>query len=818
MAACAHCLLPVRQEIAVRGSADEPGLRFCCAGCRNVHALLRREGLDGFYVRRTGWTPGPPDFGAGAIGSNGADPDAFAACVRKSGDAVEADMAISGIRCASCVWLIERYLGKRAGVRSVRVNYATHRATVRWDPAAADAGRIAGWIAELGYTPRPVEPGGTDDALRAEKRDLMVRFGTAAFLSSQVMMVTAGLYAGTFQGIEGPYRTFFNLLAVFLTTPIVFYSGFPFLKGAVAGIRNRTPGMDVLIALGSLSAYLYSVAMAVAGGDVYCDTVAMIVTLILLGRYLEAAARGRATASIAKLIGLAPGRARRLREESGAGGLAADTVPVAALRPGDAIEVVPGSRIPADGRVTAGSSEADQSMLTGESRPILKAPGSAVYAGTLNGSGRLVVAVTGTGRETALARIVQAVEEAQSRKAPIERVADAVVRRFVPSVVAVALLTFAAWIALGHPAATALLASVSVLVVACPCALGLAVPLAVHVGSASARSAGILVKGGDVLEAGATVTSVFLDKTGTLTEGRPRLTDAVGFGVTRTELLRIAASLEASSEHAFAAAVLREAPAGHRAEVADFRATPGMGVEGAIRGTRCLLGREDFLAARGVAIAPGQRAIGGAMSEAGKSVAWLARGNEVVGILASVDTLRPGAVDLVARLKENGYGVMMVTGDGKGVAARIAADAGIGRYRAHAAPADKAAAVRNARKAGARVLFVGDGVNDAPAMTEADVGVAMGRGTDVAIGSAGAVLTADDLLLVPRFLSLSRRTMRVIRQNLWWAFSYNAVAIPLAAAGRITPVVSAALMAASSLIVAGNALRLRERTPGEPGA
>src|SRR5512145_2061236 len=368
--------------------------------------------------------------------------------------------------------------------------------------------------------------------------------------------------------------------------------------------------MDVLVAVGTLSAYAYSVAMAVTGGDVYCDTAAMIVTLVLLGRYLEACARGRAGESVAALVRAAPRRARRLRDDGGGGPASPETVPADSLRPGDAIEIVPGSAIPADGRVTSGASEADESMLTGESRPVPKTPGSAVYAGTMNGFGRLVVAVTGAGRETALARIVRAVEEAQARKAPIQRIAEAVVRRFVPAVAAAAVLTFAAWLAAGRPAAAALLASVAVLVVACPCALGLAVPLAVHVAAASARAAGILVKGGDVLEAGAAVTTVLLDKTGTLTEGRLRLTDAVGFGIARDELLRIAASLEAASEHAFAAAVLREAPPGPRAEVDDFRAAPGMGVEGTIGGTRWLLGREEFLAARGVAVAPERRAEG----------------------------------------------------------------------------------------------------------------------------------------------------------------------------------------------------------------
>ncbi len=817
-AACAHCLLPVRPEAAVRGDAGESHLLFCCAGCRNVHALLTREGLGGFYARRTGWTPGRPQFGADGAGGNGADPEEFAACTRVSGDALEADMAISGIRCASCIWLIERYLGGKAGVRSVQVNFATHRATVRWDPSATDAGRIARWIADLGYRALPAVPGEAEEALRREKRDLLVRFGTAAFLTSQVMMLTAGLYAGAFQGIEERYRAAFNVLAVLLTTPIVFYAGFPFLKGAAAGIRNRAPGMDLLVALGAVSAYAYSVAMAATGGDVYCDIAAMVVTLILLGRYLEASARGRATDAIAALVRTAPRLARRLAAAGTAAPPGADMVPVESLAAGDAVEVLPGSRIPVDGRVAAGSSEADESMLTGESRPVPKVPGSTVYAGTLNGPGRLVVAVTGTGRETALARIVRAVEEAQARKAPIQRVADAVVRRFVPAVAAAALLTFAAWIASGRPAAAALLASVSVLVVACPCALGLAVPLAVHVGAASARASGILVKGGDVLEAAAKVTSVFLDKTGTLTEGRLRLSDALGFGIPPAHVLGIAAALEASSEHAFAAAVLREMPGGSAADVADFRATPGMGVEGTVRGRRCLLGREEFLAARGVAVPSARCAPGRALASAGKTVAWLAVDDGVGGVLASVDAARPEAAALVAWLAEDGYRVTMVTGDGEGPAERIAADTGIGRYLAGASPAEKAAAVRDARRSGERVLFVGDGVNDAPAMAAADVGIAMGRGTDVAIESAGVVLTSNDLLLVGRFLSLSRRTMRVIRQNLWWAFSYNIAAIPLAAAGRITPVASAALMAASSLIVVANALRLGTGASPRAGA
>jgi Cu2+-exporting ATPase len=800
---CAHCLLDIPAGSSL--GEDDAGreVHFCCPGCRGIYRLLRSEGLAEFYNRRTGWVPGPPETSVPDI-------ESLADSVTARDGGHEATLAISGIRCASCAWVIERYLGGRRGVSSARVNYATGRARIRWDPESAGISDIASWIRQLGYTPYPVESRVPEEMLNREKRDLLIRFGTSAFLSMQVMTFAAGLYAGYFQGIEPKYASAFKALAFALTTPVIFYAGFPFLRNAAAGIRNGVFGMDALVFLGSFSAYAYSTAMLATGGEVYFDTAGMIVTLILLGRYLEAAARSRASESLTRLVSLAPRQARRRIDGEGRSAPRTETVPASLLMPGDRIEVFPGERIPADGFVIDGISETDESLLTGEAGPVPKTAGGTVYAGTINGLGSLVVEVVKTGRDTALSCIIRAVEEAQARKAPIQNAADRVVGAFVPTVVLIALLALAGRLFLGDSPAHALLASVSVLVVACPCALGLATPLAVFVGSATARAGGILVKGGDVLEAGASVTEVLIDKTGTLTEGSLRLADVIGFGETPDRVLRLAASLEAASEHPMAKAILTGAKGADLGAVTEFRAHPGMGVEGVVGGRRLLLGRGEFLSMNGIQVTDGQRDSFRELAEARKTAVFLADGERVIGLLSAGDTLRREAAATVRRLKEYGFHVRLLTGDSGPVASRVAKEAGIDAVASRVTPAQKAEIVRVVRSAGTRVLMVGDGVNDAPALVEADVGMAMGRGTDVAIESADAVLTGGDLLLVPRFLALSRKTMRIIRQNLAWAFSYNLVAIPLAVTGHLHPIIAAALMSVSSLIVVGNSLRLKK--------
>jgi len=488
MAVCAHCLLELPGESAIRETIDGKETIFCCPGCRGIYSLLRSEGLTGFYARRQGWTPGPPETARVPL-------DLFEEAVRASGGAAEADLVISGIRCASCVWLIERYLEGRPGVLSARVNFATGRARVSWKPSECGIGEVVGAIRSLGYAPYPPGSLPAADVLRRETSDLLLRFGTAAFLSMQVMLLTAGLYAGYFQGIDAWSARFFRWLCFFLSTPVIFYSGAPFFRGALRGARHGAFGMDALVFLGSFSAYGYSVVSLLLGGEVYFDTATMILTILLLGRYIEAGARARAAEGISRLVRLAPVTARFAVP----GGGTAD-VPVASLSKGDVVEVVPGERMPVDGTVVEGGSEADEALLTGESSPVRKNAGDPVVAGSLNGTGRLLVRVARTGAETVLSRIVQAVEEAQARKAPIQRLADRVARIFVPAILAVAAGTVLFRLSGGFPSHAALMAGISVLVIACPCALGLATPLAVLVGTTSAQARGILVRGGDVLE------------------------------------------------------------------------------------------------------------------------------------------------------------------------------------------------------------------------------------------------------------------------------------------------------------------------------
>ena len=797
MAVCAHCLLEVPEGSATRETIDGKEATFCCPGCRAIYGLLRSEGLGGFYARRHGWTPGPPETARVPL-------DAFGGAVRTSGRQAEADLVLSGIRCASCVWLIERYLGGRPGILSTRVNFATGRARISWDPSRTGIVDVLAAIRALGYTPYPPEslPGG--DALRRETSDLLLRFGTAAFLSMQVMLFTAGLYAGYFQGIEARYAQLFRWLCFLLSTPVLFYCGAPFFLGALRGARHGAFGMDALVFLGAFSAYGYSTASLFLGGEVYFDTATMILTLVLLGRYIEAGARSRAADGISRLVRLTPVMARKAVP----GGGTID-VPVASLSRGDLVEIVPGERMPADGNVAEGNSEADESMLTGESAPVSKAAGDPVAAGSLNGTGRLLVRVARTGAETVLSRVVQAVEEAQARKAPIQRVADRVVRLFVPAILLVAAGTVFLGLHGGSLPRAALMAGISVLVVACPCALGLATPLAVLVGTTSAQARGILVRGGDVLEQAARVRCVLLDKTGTLTLGRPRLTDVEGIGIGREEALRLAGSLEAASEHAIGRAIAEALPASRRLPVRGFRAHPGEGIEGEIDGVRHLLGRPELLERFGVPVDGETLRAYAAHSAKRRTAVLLSGGPRPLAILATEDALRPEAAGAVSLLRASGVAVAMVTGDDPGVAARVAGEAGIGDVRARVTPEGKREEGRRARGRFGPVLVVGDGVNDAPALAEADVGVAMGRGTGLAIHSAGATLMTEDLLRIPAFLALSRATMRVIRQNLFWAFSYNLVAIPLAVAGRLHPIAAAAFMAGSSLLVVGNSLRLR---------
>jgi Cu2+-exporting ATPase len=813
MLTCDHCLIEFPEGEAVYyDAADGSKKVFCCHGCQGVYQLINSEGLDDFYQRRREWQPGP-------VSSKPVDLAAFVAQVRPLKDECELDIVLDGIRCASCVWLNEKILMKTKGVTFAQVNYATHRARIRWLPAQTRLETILSRITSIGYTPKPFLAAAFDEEQRKASRDLLLRFGTAAFLSMQLMLFSIALYAGYFQGMDRTMKNVFNVISLLLATPVIFYSGWPFLSGALRGLRNFTFNMDFLIAAGSGSAYLYSIYQMTIGGEVYFDTAVMIITLILLGRYIESGARRKASDAILRLISLAPQEARTLSplpgslDEERLLNAERRMVAVSSVRAGDFIEVIPGEKIPLDGIVREGQSETDESMLTGESLPVAKHPGSDVYSGTVNLYGRFIYEVTRTGSDTVLARIVKAVEDAQARRAPVQALVDRVVSIFVPAVLLLSFSTAGYWFFQGSPVSASLMNAVSVMVIACPCALGLATPLAILIGTTSGASKGILIKGGDVIERTKEVNAVVFDKTGTITEGKMSLIFYRGIGMEDAEALRLAASLERFSEHSIGRAVTTEARGCSFDEVTEFVVVPGKGIRGVIAGTNALLGSREFIESEGIkrSLDNSEASIASSCERTGATVVYFSLAGKLAGIFAVSDAPRRDAAKAVTMLEQRGHEIVMITGDAAGTAEAVARSVGIKTVLARRSPMVKAEDIRMMRGKGKHCIMVGDGINDAPALVEAEVGIAMGRATDIALESADIVLMRNDLTLVPQALTLAQKTFSIIRQNLFWAFFYNAVAIPLAIAGVLHPIVAAGTMAMSSLSVVGNSLRARVR-------
>lgn len=797
---CDHCSIGFSEKDVVFDEIDGQQKVFCCHGCSGIYRIVHNAGLDSFYSNRTGWQPGPADEIAVL-------PDVFIDYIKQTDGQAEIDINIGGIRCASCIWLIEKYIGRLDGVISVNVNYATHRSRIIWNNKKISIDELLKKIASIGYCPRPYTASAYETQIKEEKKDLLLRFGTSSFLSMQLMLYTVALYAGFFHGMEPSYRLVFQMAAWIVATPVMFYCGYPFMQGFIRGIRNKTLNMDTLIFIGSFSAYAYSVAIILSGSrtqEVYFDTSAMIITLILLGRYIEVGAKGKAIGAISSLVSLQPSHAMLVKEK----GQRPVQTPIASLKPGDVIEVIPGTRIPVDGFVFEGSSEIDESMLTGESKPIAKKQGSDVFAGTMNINGRLLVKVIKKGKDTALAAIIKVVEDAQSRKAHIQTVADRVVAWFVPLIIFIAAGSFVFWFYHSGDVSTALMNSVSVLVIACPCALGLATPLAVLISSSIMSSSGIFVKGGDILENAARADFIYFDKTGTLTRGEYLLTTIAGYGIPEYELHRLAASVERGSEHAIGKALSKGIKDDELYDVMDFKAHPGLGVAGIIRGDTVILGNKTFLMSHGIKFTDAQINDFNHLSTGGNTVVGLALAGRFQGWLAIADSLRDESEQVVKELKAGGYKVGLITGDNFIVASEIARKGGIEIVKAGVLPIDKANEIKHVRKSKSRVVMIGDGINDAPALTEADVGVAMGSATDIAMNSADAVLMGNNLKQLIKMLEGSKKALSIIKQNLFWAFSYNFIAIPLAVSGKMHPVAAALFMVISSLIVVGNSLRL----------
>ncbi|MGD9148131.1 MAG: heavy metal translocating P-type ATPase [Anaerolineae bacterium] len=751
----------------------------------------------------------------------------FLALIRDIGYDVptaKVELPVTGMTCANCARTIERTLGRLDGVVAASANFASERASVEYLPGVVSLAAIQQAIHDAGYDVIVTGEGEAAEDVERAAREAEIRDQTRKFWVG--VAFTLPLFVLSMArdfGLLGAWAhaPWVNWLFLALATPVQFYVGWDYYVGGYKSLRAGSANMDVLVAMGSSAAYFYSLAVVLfpgLSGHVYFETSATIITLIKLGKLLEARAKGRTSEALKKLMGLRPKTARVVRD-----GAEMD-VPVESVLLGDMVLVRPGERLPVDGIVIEGHSAVDESMLTGESLPVDKKPGDEVVGGTINKQGLLKFEATRVGAQTALAQIIRLVEEAQGSKAPIQRLADRIAAVFVPVVIVVALITFVAWLVLGGVGFTeSMLYMVAVLVIACPCALGLATPTAIMVGTGKGAENGILFKNSEALERAHELTTVVLDKTGTITQGEPSVTDVetvVGDGATRDQtrasLLRLAASAERGSEHPLGQAIVQAAQVEglSLSDPEDFEAIAGQGIAATVDGQSVLVGSRRLLEIRG-AVLNGLDGVLDRLEGEAKTAMLVAVEGEAVGVVAVADTVKDGSAAAIRRMQQLGLDVVILTGDNQRTAEAISQQVGVSKVVAQVLPGDKAAQVKSLQERGT-VGMVGDGINDAPALAQADVGIAIGTGTDVAMAAADVTLMSGDLRGVPRAIALSRATMRTIKQNLFWAFFYNVILIPLAAGVfypwlgiRLHPVFAAGAMALSSIFVVTNSLRLR---------
>ena len=735
--------------------------------------------------------------------------------------------------CAACAARIEKVVGKMEGVDRISVNLATEKASVEYDPVMTDLAAISGKIEKAGYGAKAIEKNNLvdEDKLKKEKesRTLWRKFTISTIFAVPLLYLAMGSMIwwlpfpipASLEPMQYPLN--YALVQVILTIPIVI-AGYRFYTVGFKAILNRSPNMDSLIAMGTTAAILYSgySVYRIYEGDfmavdsLYFETAGVIITLILLGKSLEALSKGRTSEAIKKLMGLAPKTAILIRD-----GIEVE-VAIDEVEIGDILLVKPGQKIPVDGVVVEGSTSIDESMLTGESIPIAKTAGDSVYAASINKNGLIQFKATKVGGETALAQIIKLVEEAQGSKAPIAKMADIVSGYFVPIVFVFALLASLAWFVSGESLVFSLTIFIAILVIACPCALGLATPTAVMVGTGKGAEYGILIKSGEALETSHKIDTVVLDKTGTITEGKPKVTDIITIdGADSRRLLQIAASGEKGSEHPLADAIVKAAEADQleMLKTENFEAIPGHGIRVEIDGISVLLGNRKLMEDQGVELNSMEHHSDRLAGE-GKTPMYIAMNRQMAGIIAVADVVKGSSLKAIEKMKAMGLEVAMITGDNRRTAEAIAKQVGIGLVLAEVLPQDKSSEVKRLQTEGKKVAMVGDGINDAPALAQADVGIAIGSGTDVAMESAEIVLMRSDLMDVPAAIQLSKSTIRNIKQNLFWAFAYNVIGIPIAAGllhlfggPLLNPIFAAAAMSLSSVSVLTNALRLKKFKP-----
>jgi Cu2+-exporting ATPase len=803
--ACFHCGLAVVPGLPYGVHAQGRWQPVCCAGCEAVAGSILGLGLDDYYrLRELPGTPGAVQAPAESELALYDDPLVQQAFVREWRGAREALLLVEGIRCAACAWLIEQALPRLPGVIACEVDYGSHRTTVRWDPSRAKLSAILAALSRLGYGASPFDPRQVEPLQRAERRDALWRLFVAGFGMMQVMMYALPAYLAGDGEMSADIGQLMRWASFVLTVPVVGYSAAPFFAGAWRSLAARRAGMDLPIALGIALAFAASLLATVSGeGEVYYDSVAMFVFALLLGRYLELLARQRAARSLQHLGRLVPEFAHRLG--SFPQSMNSERVAAAVLRPGDHVLVKPGERFPADGVIEQGSGSASEALLSGESRPVAKAPGSAVTGGAINGTAALVMRVQRTGVDTVLSSIVRLVEHAAGEKPRLVELADRSASAFILMVIALAACAGVYWAAV-EPS-RAVLVAVSVLVATCPCALSLATPAALTAATGELARRGVIIARRHALEALASVDDFVFDKTGTLTRGVLRLAGVRTHGaLDASSCGELAAVIESCSEHPIARALSAAATHARPAAAGEFRNVPGEGIEADIGGQRYRLGTRDFASALYPARVKEAQATGA-------TIVWLWGESGPLASFELADELRQDAAATVAALQNLGIRVHLLSGDGQQTAKRVAAALGVSEVRGGATPERKLEYLRALRGRGRKVAMVGDGINDAPVLALADVSFAMAGGARLAQLRADAVLLEDAIGELPAAVRQARRTLGIIRQNVVWAFAYNLLVLPLALAGLLTPWAAALGMSASSLLVVVNALRL-QRVPG----
>jgi len=803
---CFHCGLPIAAGTDYRAQLDGAARRFCCFGCQSVCSAIFEAGLQGYYQRTPeGALLAPPPEPPRDIEIYDFDEvqQEFTTC---SGEIRDIHLLVEGIHCAACVWLIERGLQRVPGVQSANVNLAAKRLHLRWDNRQSKLSGVLRALARIGYAAVPYDPESAEGVIKKANRAMLYRLFFAGFAMMNMLWVSIALYSGA---NRDEFRDFFHWVGLALATPTLLYAGYPFYRGAFGGLRGGWLTMDLPIAIGLSVTYAYSLYVTVSAGktgEVYFDTVTNLIFVILIGRYLEGMFRHQAVSATKRLMELQPRVAIVMRDGQ------EQMTPIRGIKPGDQVLIKPGYKVPVDGIVIEGHSSVDESMLSGESVPVSKPVGAQVSAGTVNTTGALLVEVRSLLQDTTLAKIIRLVEEAQSSKAPIQRLADTVVPWFVLVTLICAALTFFIWN--GKDSEIALMAATSVLIITCPCALGMATPMSIAVASGLGAKHGILVKNGLVLETLSKVNHFVFDKTGTLTEGKMSVAHLrVAPGFVLQEVLRSTAAVERYSEHSVAKAIVAEAVTQQLNYrdilVQGFQATAGLGVEATVAAQAMLLGSAEWLTRRSVVLDAGLQAQAHEWEAQAMSCVHVAIDGVHLAVFALADRLRGDAQQLVNELRAAGIAMTLLSGDRRPVAEAIARQLGGMEVIAEVLPQDKDQVIQQLQRRGAVVAMVGDGVNDAPALIRADVGIALGSGTDVSVESADIVLMHNELDKVRLATLLSRRTLRTIKQNIGLSFVYNAIMVPLAMLALVTPLVAAITMPISSLVVIGNAARIR---------